>query len=709
MTAAAGITLNSNDNVTAATNIVMTQKGTTSNILMGAGTDLIAGSLSGTAPVSGNLVTSNIAKAGAITINNAGSAITLGFGGTMTSNGGSITVNESKKGGLLSLVAGTTVRANGGNLTLTSAGQVNVNPFNGAAATLSTRTLNKTLGAITMTGALDNTAPARFAVDLGTSSITSGASTTINANGGTLNIQGSLGNAVQITAGSLIVGAPAVGNLATTDIAQAGSINLNGKGTGGILIGTGNSFTSNGADVKLTCAKTVVTMGATNNFKANGGNIIVLAIGSVTGTTGNTFNARAVGAAAPAASTGGGVEIGAGTTTSALAAAFKLPPGTTASNAALGITGGVTNIGGVVTVNKTGGIVTLNDPSLLNLTKGAIVFDAKKAGANVTFQGVDITTSAFKPIAMISPAEPADMVDLGNERVTQAALSVQVSGDNITVGRDGAEMLLFTAANQTYSVPMQDGDVTFVGSAGSVVSIHGDVAVVHKGSVTVRSQNGTVKVATKDRVVDVASNATTFTVNGNKSQLTLANTASAAGSGGTALHVYSAPKTEMAHSNAGVLSIAFGELFVDAASGANIHTNLGSVQARKGSLCSLRNDGNSVYVRALSDVGHTKVVSENREVNLAPGEELLLTNHAPLVTEIKPGDGVGRRGANTREIGAQKFATVSDFSMITFIANSKSFTAQAPNRKLVERMLKTAAAVSMVTQRKGAYTSQALP
>src|SRR5205823_474448 len=122
--------------------------------------------------------------------------------------------------------------------------------------------------------------------------------------------------------------------------------------------GNGNSLTSNGSDVQITAATGALNIGTNNKFTANGGNILLFAkgnIGSAT-STGNIFNARSVGDTA-SKSTGGGIEIGSGLTTSAnLSKAFALknvPAG--GINPAPGALGS-----GVVYSSNNGGVIEAN-------------------------------------------------------------------------------------------------------------------------------------------------------------------------------------------------------------------------------------------------------------------------------------------------------------------------------------------------------------
>jgi hypothetical protein len=120
-----------------------------------------------------------------------------------------------------------------------------------------------------------------------------------------------IGTGVNLTAGSLASGSPAAGVLAPGSIAtpaclvlSAATVNIGGAGAAP----DGNTFTSNGNDLKITATAGPLTINSGNTFQANGGNIQLLAKGVLDAGSQNTFYARAA-ITSITTSAGGGIEL----------------------------------------------------------------------------------------------------------------------------------------------------------------------------------------------------------------------------------------------------------------------------------------------------------------------------------------------------------------------------------------------------------------
>jgi len=194
---------------------------------------------------------------------------------------------------------------------------------------------------------------------------------------------------------------------------------------GSITIQSGSTKTAGGITTDATGASSLTTYGGnltfsaigpgtagismTNtNFSANGGNLVLLTPGKVSGSGDNYVSNAVKHLPTSKSAVGGGIEIGAGATAGKLAAAIRLKSGTAPDPTRLG-TGVSINNGsathGVVKVNlSNGGTVTLNT-ALLDVTLGgAIVFDSIGAANTINLSNVNFTTAALKPIAHSEPA-----------------------------------------------------------------------------------------------------------------------------------------------------------------------------------------------------------------------------------------------------------------------------------------------------------------
>jgi hypothetical protein len=449
---------------------------------------------------------------------------------------------------------------------------------------------------------------------------------------------------------------PSTGNLLPSQIATKGSLILSAGGSVDVS-GNDNQLTSNGNDLKITATTSTVKFGTANQIVANGGNILVFAKGSITGSTNNFFHARSVGdptsPSTSAASTGGGIEIGSGLTSSTnLTAALALKQPIAVPNPPAGALGpGVVYIGnnlGVIKANfpSTGpSPINLNSqntiPATLTLTRGAIIFDAQ-GGTQNQFDGGMFQTEALKPIAMVSPLEPEEA---NNSTLPVILRSTESGATAVAVGNYNAEL---------HIIEMPDGSSTI--AAANQESLQSKVTGKHFAQ------------------------------------------------------IYARPNTHFVHTN-GSVRLNRGEVFVNAAANSvELKTELATVQALKGALLSVRTIQGNTYIRSCSSAGTVQVNVDGKTFAINPGEEMLLTNHRPDESEVRPTDGIGRRQSTTTVVGSH-YVTISDFAIITMLSGSDALaelvhSKDANAKRLLGQLLKTAASVSTVTSYRGAYNAR---
>jgi hypothetical protein len=170
--------------------------------------------------------------------------------------------------------------------------------------------------------------------------------------------------------------------------------------------------------------------------------------------------------------------------------------------------------------------------------------------------------------------------------------------------------------------------------------------------------------------------------------------------------VYARPMSKLIHSS-GTLRVSQGEVFVDAFAPVQLSTESAFIHAGKGALASVKCIQGNTYIKSCSPRGTVFVEVAGKSIELNPGEELLVTDHKPDASEVRPADGLGRRHCQTTAL-AGRYITLSDFSIITLLSNTDSMTdlvhsRDSQSRRLVDRMLKTAAAVDLVMKYKGSY------
>jgi hypothetical protein len=305
--------------------------------------------------------------------------------GSMTFS--NITVQNAAAGtASLHVAPGASITASGA-LSLQSAGGLTV----GSLATLASGT--------TMT--LLSLGPT--AIEAGSSLMAAGGNLTINALGLTVE------NGAALQAGTLSPSAPPTGVLSSKDVAARGSLTIisvvNGVDIQSLAAGD-TILRSAGGNLTITAVGGSITLGDGAHIRADGGNLQMLADGTITGGQENTFVARAVG------TTGGGIELGSGLTVSNnLQNAFQQPSGTAPPPSALGsnvvINNGGGTLGVVRLITSGGGTVNLSstgtNQATLNLNRGVMVFDALGPGSSVELDGGTFTTDALLPIGYQDP------------------------------------------------------------------------------------------------------------------------------------------------------------------------------------------------------------------------------------------------------------------------------------------------------------------
>jgi hypothetical protein len=206
-----------------------------------------------------------------------------------------------------------------------------------------------------------------------------------------------IGDMTNLTSGALKAGAPAFNVngqlLVNTNIATAGTTTVTGAN---VLIGTGNSFTNVGSKMNITATTGNISMGQGNTFLVRGGNLAILAKGTVSGDTGNSFLADGI-----SGTPTGGVEVGSGLTAGTLSKTFAKPTTTVPT---LGANVTVTQINpGAIVLNPAsgGGTVDISSTAATTVTlnRGVIVFDAVGVGSSVNLGSATFQVHSSQPVA----------------------------------------------------------------------------------------------------------------------------------------------------------------------------------------------------------------------------------------------------------------------------------------------------------------------
>lgn len=158
----------------------------------------------------------------------------------------------------------------------------------------------------------------------------------------------------------------------------------------------------------------------------------------------------------------------------------------------------------------------------------------------------------------------------------------------------------------------------------------------------------------------------------------------------------------------GKVQLSGGVLFAHADSDAAVRSRIGWIEAARGAVFAVEAQNSNLRVRACSGPGLIWVHAEGRRIPLAPGQEILVTDHHPKDEETSPGDSIGRRQIETVRMDRLS-VTMSEFSMVSMMRSCPSLAAlrradcSEEHRQLRSAMLRTAAAVHVVTSKHGRY------
>ena len=161
------------------------------------------------------------------------------------------------------------------------------------------------------------------------------------------------------------------------------------------------------------------------------------------------------------------------------------------------------------------------------------------------------------------------------------------------------------------------------------------------------------------------------------------------------------------------LNLDKGNLLVKATKNMTVRTHEGDVLLAAGSLVFVMETGNDVAVFNLHDggSGKVKVKTGGKEFNLNPGTELVMTRVKDAkFEEVNPGRAVAARDVQEFNLEGGITAFQSDFSIMSAFNQLDYLRGVASSDKkemknVVNKVLKTAAALHVVTSGRGAYSA----
>jgi len=176
------------------------------------------------------------------------------------------------------------------------------------------------------------------------------------------------------------------------------------------------------------------------------------------------------------------------------------------------------------------------------------------------------------------------------------------------------------------------------------------------------------------------------------------------------LHLLALEGSRFIASNSGKIGLLSGSMLVKTEDAQIFRTKLGDVYMQPGALASLQRWQGELRVECCSDPKSTILVSDNFGMALTWGTEGLIVDHPAAWSDALPNDGIGRRRFEMHALH-QNNCVISDFSIPSLLLKSKHLQqvrtpVDKQGKELHERLLKTAAALQVVTARKGGYYVQ---
>ncbi len=155
-----------------------------------------------------------------------------------------------------------------------------------------------------------------------------------------------------------------------------------------------------------------------------------------------------------------------------------------------------------------------------------------------------------------------------------------------------------------------------------------------------------------------------------------------------------------------------GSMFMNPICDTVIHTDLADVHAKKGSLFSVSTEEGGLRVAVCSGPGHVSLHVGESEITLTAGEEVVISDHKLSEAEQGKADGIGRRHFSNYKLSANRHVSICEISLSSVIGNWSGLSASSTEnnhvaKQISGKMLKTAAALHVVTQSHGAYQSRA--
>jgi YVTN family beta-propeller protein len=673
-----------------------------------------------------------ITSAGSITLSNKGSnTSTLLLGSSVTLNSvDGVTLSNSNTASSIVINDGTTMTASAGPISISAAGS------NSGMAISFGKATNLTSGGSSGIKIASASSTARVEIADSYNFTTS--------NGGPITINSNAAGANALNIGVAAGGEP------LSSMTSSGAIKLSAAGD--LLLGIGSLRANGGAfsaaskSGQTTLSTTLINAsaaasvsGATVIF-ANGAGLAAGTTGTVTGDTaiaigtGSTLQGRS-GLTIKTTSTTGtptltiapSVTLTAGALAANAPAAGILNPNYISSYGSLVLSSGIVKINGNndtpgntdtfisngrdLTVTATSGDLTIKSGNTFQANGGNIQLLAKgilNGGKQNNFYARAVITSPT--------SSAGGGIELGSGLTSSSNINTAFGGVPNTNPPAGALGVGVVYTGNSYGViqaNLSNGGVINLNSGGSTASnltLTRGVQVfdaVGAGS-SVKSDNNTFTSEALKPIAMVSAfipdDLSISRQSQNGSDLSLSD-----GLSTEPVRIYAGNRTRLRRTPAGDLRLCSGEVFFNVLATVRLTAGPLDVTALRGALVSVYTGDDCTYVRSCSGSGSISTTVNGKTFVLNAGEELLVTSHKPLASQMYPSDGLARRNTHTVACGA-RYVTLSDFSIISMVSNHEKLSRlhnslSSEDKRMLAKLLKCAASVEVVLGHRGAYNS----
>jgi hypothetical protein len=176
------------------------------------------------------------------------------------------------------------------------------------------------------------------------------------------------------------------------------------------------------------------------------------------------------------------------------------------------------------------------------------------------------------------------------------------------------------------------------------------------------------------------------------------------------VHLVGLDGSRVVASEGGSIALLEGRVFLHSQAPQIVRTKLGDAYLQGDSVNSLEVSNGQTRLLCCSEPKSSIFVANKHGIPMNWGMETVVTNHAPTWNDAVPNDGIGRRQFEMHKLN-DLHCVMSDFSIHALMLKGRHLKsirvpACSTHERLRDKLLKTAAALQVVTAKKGRYYLQ---